>query len=353
MSLVNTTQGKNKTSRVRMKDIAEELGISVNAVSLALNNKPGVGNETRQAILSTARLLGYLETKEKYLRTYSSIHFGVIMQKQYSEDLGFYGKVLMGVTEEARNRGYNAIVDFFDDEQMTVSQAIQERRVAGVIVIGKISDENIASLKSYRVPFVIVDHASLAHQVDSILTDNKRGGFLITRYLIDQGLQRIGFFGDLDYSLSIKERFFGFFEALYAQHGDRQKLYHELEECSILTNIERAALKSDTTEIVRRLQALKQLPRAFVCGNDRAAIALQVALQSLGYRVPEDISLTGFDDIDLCERVRPRLTTIRVDKEAMGRLAVQRLCYRLQHREAPFRNIVMSVELIQRESVRQ
>ena len=176
---------------------------------------------------------------------------------------------------------------------------------------------------------------------------------MITRYLIDQGLQRIGFFGDLDYSLSIKERFFGFFEALYAQHGDRQKLYHELEECSILTNIERAALKSDTTEIVRRLQALKQLPRAFVCGNDRAAIALQVALQSLGYRVPEDISLTGFDDIDLCERVRPRLTTIRVDKEAMGRLAVQRLCYRLQHREAPFRNIVMSVELIQRESVRQ
>ena len=94
-----------------MKDIAEELGISVNAVSLALNNKPGVGDETRQAILSTARLLGYLETKEKYLRTYSSIHFGVIMQKQYSEDLGFYGKVLMGVTEEARNRGYNAIVD--------------------------------------------------------------------------------------------------------------------------------------------------------------------------------------------------------------------------------------------------
>lgn len=346
-------QGKKKPARVRMKDIAESLGISVNAVSLALNNKPGIGEETRQAILNIAHAMGYLETKEKFMRTYSSTHLCVMMQKRYSEDLNFYGKVLIGVTEEARNRGFDAMVDFFDDSQSAVPKVVRDHRVAGIIVIGKISDDNITQLQGYHIPLVIVDHASLTRQADSILTDNKQGGFLITRYLLEKGLQRIGFFGDLDYSLSIKERFFGFFEALYAQTGNRQRLYRDIERSSVLSNIEQYALKNDTAVIAKRLQELEQLPEAFVCSNDRAAIAVQLALESLGWRVPEDVSLTGFDDIDMCERIRPRLTTIRVNKEAMGRLAVQRICHRIDHKSAPFQNIVMSVELIERESVKE
>lgn len=340
--------------RIRMKDIADSLGISINAVSLALNNKPGVSDDMRRRVLRTASELGYIETKEKFIRTYSSNNICVMMQKRYSEDMNFYGKVLLAVTEEARARGFDSMVDFFDDTAFVVPKAVQERRVAGVTIIGMISDDNIAALQILHVPLVIVDHASLLRRADSILTDNKLGGFLITKYLLDRGYRRIGFFGDLNYSLSIKERYFGFYEALRRKENeaDYQRTGALIERWSITADIEHRALNNDVEGIAQKIKVLEELPQAFVCSNDRAAIALQLALVSLGYRVPDDISVTGFDDIDMAEKVIPRLTTIHVDKETMGRLAVQRLCHRISHRDAPCRNTVMSVELVERDSVR-
>ena len=94
------------------------------------------------------------------------------------------------------------------------------------------------------------------------------------------------------------------------------------------------------------------MPQAFVCSNDRAAIALLMSLQSLGYRVPDDISLVGFDNIDMCEKVNPKLTTINVNKETMGKRAVQRIRHLISHRGSRPENTVMSVELIERESVK-
>lgn len=88
--------------KVTMKDIAQIHGVSVNAVSLALNNKQGISNEMRIKILRTAEELGYLETKEKFLKTFARTNICVMMQKRYSQDMNFYGKVLYGVVEEAK-----------------------------------------------------------------------------------------------------------------------------------------------------------------------------------------------------------------------------------------------------------
>lgn len=341
--------------RVRMKDIADRLGVSVNAVSLALNNKPGIGNDMRVKILRAANDMGYIETKEKFLRTFSINNLCVMMQKRYSDDFNFYGRVLLAVTEEARGKGFDTMVDFFDDDDFLVPKAVQEHRMAGVIVIGKIGDNNIAALQGFHIPLVLVDHASLSRQADSILTDNKLGGFLITKYLLDKGLRRIGFLGDLNYSLSIKERYFGYFEAMHTfqKVGSRLAMEKLIERCSIVEDLEHLALRNDVEGISEKLRALEEMPQAFVCSNDLAAIALQHSLQSLGYRVPQDISLTGFDDIDMAEKVIPRLTTIRVNKEDMGRLSVQKICQRISNRNAPFQNTVMSVDLIERDSVKK
>lgn len=205
-----------------MKQIAELHGVSVNAVSLALNNKPGVSDEMRSKILRTAEETGYLESKDKYVRTFSRMNLCVMMQKKYSRDMNFYGRVLYAVVEEAKKKGYDILMNFFDDIHLEVPAMISDHRVAGIIIIGKIKDENIAKLQIYNIPIVLVDHASLTKSVDSVLTDNKLGGFIVTKYLIEKGFQKIGFFGELKYSLSIKERFFGFKEALGsfgAEHG--------------------------------------------------------------------------------------------------------------------------------------
>lgn len=337
-----------------MKDIAENLNISINAVSIALNNKVGVSNEMRAKVLRAAEKMGYLEKKDKFVRTFSHTNFCIMMQKIYSDDMNFYSKVLYSFVEEAKKSGYDTIMNFFDDEAMVVPRCVVRFRVAGIVVIGKISDENIAKLKEYQLPLVLVDHASLMYTVDSILTDNKLGGFIIAKYLLDKGFRQIGFFGDLNYSLSIKERFFGFKEALMGCHPHLQleNLDEYIQKYSILSNIEDAVLKNDTEKIVQLIKMARNLPQAFVCSNDRAAIALLMALQTLKINVPDDISLVGFDNIDMCEKVNPKLTTIHVDKEALGRRAVHRLKYQIAYPGSVPENAVISVKLVERDSVK-
>ncbi len=339
---------------VTMKNIAESLNISVNAVSIALNNKAGVSDEMRAKILRTAEKMGYLEKRNKFVRTFSHTNLCVMMQKIYSEDMIFYSKVLYSFVEEAKKSGYDTIINFFDDQSMVVPACVEKYRVSGIVVIGKISDVNIAKLKEYPIPLVLVDHASLMYTVDSILTDNKLGGYIVTKYLLDKGFRKIGFFGDLKYSLSIKERFFGFKEALSSYEADlpSNNIDDYIKQYSILSDIEQSVLNNDTQQIVQLIKRAKNLPQAFVCSNDKAAIALLMALQILNMNVPDDISLVGFDNIDMCEKVNPKLTTINVDTEALGRRAVQRLKHQIGRTAVAPENTVISVKLIERESVK-
>lgn len=338
-----------------MKDIAQKLGISINAVSIALNNKVGVSEETRMKVLRLAYEMGYLGKKEKFIRTFSRSNLCVMMQKIYSKDMNFYSTILYSVVEEAKVNDYGTLINFFNDENFILPDYIIKRGIAGIIIIGKISDTNIESLKRYSLPIVLVDHASLNKSVDSILTDNKLGGFIKPTYLFNKGFKTIGFFGDLDYSLSIKERFFGFKEALIV-NGSREikeNVDAYIKKYSIISNIEKAVLDNDIRYITQSITKVKTLPQAFVCSNDYAAIALSTALQSLGYSIPADISLIGFDNIDMCEKVFPKLTTVNVNKEVMGKRAVQRMMYLIQHPTTQPESTVLSVQLIERDSVKE
>lgn len=338
---------------VTMKDIADSLNISINAVSIALNNKPGVSDEMRAKVLRAAERMGYLEKKNKYIRTFTNTNLCIMMQKIYSDDMNFYGKVLYSFVEEAKKNGYDTIIQFFDNDDMMVPACVQKYRVAGIAVIGKISDENIGRLKEYHLPLVLVDHASLMHTVDSILTDNKLGGFIETKYLLDRGFRKIGFFGDLNYSLSIKERFFGFKEALQRSSAvlPTSNIDEYVRMYSVLSDIEDAVLNNDTQKIVRLIKMSRNIPQAFVCSNDYAAILLLTALQMLNMNVPQDISLVGFDNIEMCEKVNPKLTTVNVDKGSLGKRAVSRLRHQISHAGMPAENTVISVRMIERQSV--
>lgn len=338
-----------------MKAIADIHGVSINAVSLALNNKPGVSEEMRLKILRTADELGYLDEKDKFLRTYEKTNLCVMMQKRYSKDMNFYGIILYAVVEEAKRNGYDVSMNFFDDDEMEVPKMILERRGSGIIVIGKISDRNIDTLQKYKIPMVLADHTSLIKNIDSVLTDNRLGGFIVVKYLLQKGFKKIGFFGELSYSLSIKERYWGYQEALKALGPGELKnhLGEYVDKYSIFEGIEWAVLNNNNRQIVELVKSREHLPEVFVCSNDKAALALMMALQILGYKIPEDISIVGFDNIDMCEKIRPKLTTVNVNKEIMGRRVVQRLIYRLNHMDALSENTVIGVNLVERETVKQ
>lgn len=339
--------------KVTMKDIAHIHGISVNAVSLALNNKPGISDETRIKILRTAEELGYLETKEKFYHTFARTNICVMMQKRYSGDMDFYGKVLLGVVEEAKRNGYDTLMNFFDDDDFEVPTIITQRRVSGVIVIGKIKDKNIQKICRTHTQIVLVDHASMVENIDSIITDNKHGSYMLVRRLLEKGFTKIGFYGELGYSLSIKERYWGYREALseFLGIGLRDQRDSYIDKYSILEGMEEAVLSNNNREIVELVKRHETMPEVFVCSNDKVAISLMVALQILGYKIPQDISVVGFDNIDICEKICPKLTTVNVNKELMGKRAVQRLIYRLSHRNSLTENVAISVEMVERESV--
>lgn len=339
--------------RVTMKDIAAKLKLSINAVSLALNSREGVSEGTRKLVLQTAEEMGYLARNSKYNAAYSNRNLCILLENRFFKDMQFYGRILLGLEEAAKKAGYDIFVNSFEGEQR-IPPCIEQKKVAGIIVVGMIADEFLIRLKSFGLPVVLVDHTSQAVSTDSILSDNKSGTYRVTRYLLERGFERIGYFGGVDYSQSVKDRFLGYQEAMQAclSHTTLEESMHYLRQFSCLYGVEEFVIKQDMEQIGRLFQKIPRRPEAVICSNDKAAILLCKALERLGYQIPRDISIVGFDDIELCKMVLPGITTVRVDKELMGKKAMDRLLKKIENPKEKVEKIILDVRLIERGSVR-
>ncbi|MGN1027486.1 MAG: LacI family DNA-binding transcriptional regulator [Faecousia sp.] len=334
--------------KVTMKDISEALGLSINAVSLALNGKPGVSEDTRRLILSTADKMGYIDFSSRYDKTFSSACICVIIKTKYYHS-SFYTKLLYGIETEAKSCGYNIILQFYEENQ-GVPSCILRRKVCGVIIIGRFEEDYLEMIYRTDLPIVLVDHSSYRLPIDCILTDNKSGVLESVSYLSRAGYRKIGFFGDYSYSNSYKERFDGYLEAMQKIYPDFQQLFAAISRFSVLEQIEDIVLRRDTVGIACILEKMEELPEAFQCANDRNAVLLNNALQLMGRKVPEDVAIVGFDDSDLATVMSPPLTTLHVSTVRMGNKAFSRLLWKMDHREASPERIMMGVRLIIRDS---
>lgn len=338
--------------RVTMKDIAERLGLSINAVSLALNDRAGVGEETRRLVLDTAEEMGYLDQSAKYIQTYSNKNICVLMKYRFFRDFRFYGRILLGIEEEAKKSGYDVFINSYEEEG-TIPSCVENRKVSGIIVVGKLSDDYLRLLKSYRIPVILTDHTSLSEATDSIMSDNKLGTFKMTAYLIEKGYRKIGYFGDAHYTPSTIERFQGYHEAMqhYMPIGDYEESMDYVLKFSSIGAVEQKVIEQDMDGLYEMFGHIKEKPDALLCSNDELAIMLMKVLQKKGYKIPEEISIVGFDDIELGRMVLPALTTIHVSKKLMGQKSVQRLLYRISHPKDGIEKLVLNVDIIERDSV--
>ncbi len=342
--------GKKST----MKQIAEKLGCSINTVSLVLNNKMGVGDEMRRAVLDEAEKSGYLDQKSgKYNRSIASMEICVITKKRYFNDNYFYANVICGIQARAVGMGFDTLIHT-DDNKGEVPNCIKTHKVSGIITVGEVSTQVMDELLTYGIPVVCADYTPYDHLQDSVLTDNKYGTYNAAVYLMSKGFRKIGFFGDIHYSLSIKDRYWGYTEAimhLAENSADESGIYESIKDYSVVGDIEGAVLQNDIGAAVKKLEELRELPEAFVCSNDRAAILLENALRRMGMKIPEDISVIGFDDMKLCTMVEPKLTTLHVDADGMGRQATDLLIRRIREPQAVVEKVVIPVKLIIRDSV--
>lgn len=339
--------------KVTMKDIASRLGISINAVSIALNDKVGVSEEMRLEILRTADEMGYINQKREYLSVFSKSNICVLMQSYYADTGHFYSIVLRSIVEHAKTLGYFSILNYFEDNKFMLPECIVERKVAGILIVGKISDHNLMALKKTGVPVVLVDFTSLCDPSDCVLTHNKQGGYMMTTHVIKEGYKKIGFFGDLDYSFSFEDRFMGYKQALLKNDiVDYHNIDEYIEKYSFLKGIEKYILSNQVIEIAHILQS-KELPDVLICANDSNAFAVVSALKDIGLRVPEDVGVVGFDDTPLCEKSIPKITTVQVQKELMGEVAVSNLIDRIHRKDNIPMTQLLSVKVIERDSLKK
>ena len=337
----------NGRQKVTITDIARESGVSPATVSLVLRNKPGVGQSTRQRVIENAQNLGYFDSSKKSLASTKIKSVGLIIKLQEKEkplNNDFYNPVLAGIEASCRTHNINLLyANLLVDEEnqpLDAPRLLREQQAEGLLIVGAYVDETLQQILQRRqIPVVLVDGYAVDNVYDAVISDNEYGGFTATTHLIEQGHHHLAIVGSSPESYpSILGRRAGYLQALTA-HG----LTPHFIDCHL--NHEEAA-----PAVTAYLQKHPEVTALFCC-NDWVAIGVMNALKAAGRRVPEDISIIGFDNINLAHHVSPALTTMRVDKRGMGRLALDLLLNRLKHPEMGQLKMVMRPNLIVRESV--
>lgn len=334
-------QNKNN---VRMADIARQLGISTVAVSKALNNQKGVSEELRLRVKELAEQMGYHSPAQmRRMQGKTDYNIGVLIPTQYLEGSdSFYWKLYQEVTARAMKKDCFVLLELLtpEDAQMKhLPKLITEEKADGLIIIGKPPFDYTKELKAaWPKPIIYLDFYDSDISADSVLSNGFYGTFLLTQHLIEQGHEHIGYVGTLLATDSITDRYLGYTKAM---------LEHQLPIKIEWLLKDREADSGITTS----LELPQEMPTAFVCNCDRTASVLIQQLERAGYRVPQDVSVVGFDDYLPNGILNIGLTTYSVDLHEMAHIAVRTMLKRLMGESWKQGMHITDGELILRDSV--
>ncbi|GAB2567636.1 substrate-binding domain-containing protein [Gracilibacillus alcaliphilus] len=323
-----------------IKDVAKLAGVAVSTASYALNNNGRISQETKEKVLEAARVLHYrkngMASDLKRTRTNT---IALILS-----DLSgpFYSELIKGVQDIATANGFDLIAcSSIGGTQSTAVKFLMEKRVDGAIILANnISDTVTLQASQGGLPLVVLDRKVQGEHVYHVEVDNEDGSFKAVEYLIQQGHRHIAFIGGPSDSYDNKKRLKGYQKAL---------VKHQIAEQS-KWNLKGDFTKQGGYKATRLLIAQGELPSAIFYGNDEMAIGGLQAFKESRIRVPEDISIIGFDDIQLSEYVSPTLTTVKQPKYEVGALAVHLILQLLEGKQIN-EQYKLSTELVIRDSV--
>jgi len=322
---------------MKMEDIAQMAQVSKSAVSLALSGKPGIGSETRERILRIAREMGYSakprgsapaqDKTSKSLVFLVITNLGIVSEEYYQQP--FFRELIHFVEERCRSKGYSVIFSSVDMEnfERNVRAVAEDHRNNGVILLGtNLSRDQIAAVADKLPGLVVLDTCYDTLPVHFIEINNAMGAYQAGSHLCDIGHRDIGYVASNVRIHNFEERKAGFFAAL-RERGIDVAAGHTFSVAPTLLSSQDAMRQ----QLEACLESEGRLPTALFCECDYIAISAMKTLAELGYRVPEDISVIGFDNINESVIVTPELTTIHVEKEKMARLAVDLLTDPSEH----------------------
>lgn len=302
---------------VTIKDIAKAVGVSPSTVSRALNDSPLIRDETKREIRRIAQELGYERNElARGLVKGASLAIGLVIPDITNP---FFAEITKGVGEAVHARGYGVVLCNTGEDperERSYLQLLRRKRVDGLILASVTTDDpHLVELVRAEIPFVLVSR--LARTVDApyVIVDDKRGTRLAMEHLIELGHKKIGFIGGPPDVQSSQDRMEAFREVLLERHLPYR------EEWVCFSDFTQAAGR----EAACRILSFVDRPTAIFAANDVIALGVMEAAEKLGLRIPEDLSLVGYDDIAYASLPRVQLTTIAQPTFEMGRIAAEYL----------------------------
>lgn len=329
-----------------IKDIAKVAGVSVTTVSRALNGYSDVNEDTRKKIMKVAKQLNYSPNSlARGLVMNKSKTIGLLVSGMNAKSIkdNFMFQVLCGIHECVSSKEYDLILfstDSSRQREKTYTQLCQERRVDGVIIQGiKLDDPYLNEVVESNIPCVLIDIPVESSTVGYVTTDNVLGAKKAMEHLIELGHRNIAMVNGYEQAYVSRERLKGYKSSL-REHGIKMR-----EDWVVDGEFD----EKKAEEVVLALLSSSPEITAIFCASDVMALGAIKACRQMGFSVPKDISIVGYDDILLASYVTPSLTTVGQKVIEMGYEAADLLIEMLEGRAKKYYRI-LETELIKRKS---
>ena len=334
-----------KQKKVRLSDIADKLNISTVTVSKALSKKDGVSEDLRKQIKDLADELGYKTKKanQKNADGDTTGNIGILIPSHFfSGDFSFYWYLFNHLSKELLSRNYYSIMELLSDaneENLNLPRVIQDHKIDGLIVLGQTSDAYLEAIKTHYENFILLDFYTDKLHLDSVSDDDYYCSYQITNFVISQGMKNLCFVGNFGATTSITDRFMGFQKAMYENGFD----------------VNPSQIIKDRDEKGRKIEIdlpYNNLPDAFICNCDETAASVINQLQAKGFNVPEDVSVTGFDNYLPHGRTSVELTTAYIRPEDTAKVAADLIIKKIRKGNYLKGRHLVSGSLVIRNSVK-
>jgi DNA-binding LacI/PurR family transcriptional regulator len=329
-----------------IRDVARVASCSIATVSCVLNDSGRISKATQKRVREACKTLGYFPSSAgRNLRSRKTQTIGILFYPSCAEIFRnvFYSQIMEGLEIELTKANYNLLLAGYDisTEQEDLPKFIREGSVDGVILMGGCPEDFKQKLSTVPLPFLLLDTDISGVVVDSVTSDGFRAMIEMVEYLHGKGHRRMVMLRHPFENFNETSRCMGF-EAATRQLG----IGGSSEVLMMETNDEAVE------EIIRRIEGTDPVTAVATVNDDMAADILRKLLAK-GIQVPEQVSITGFDDTEFSHDTHPPLTTIRIDRNMMGAEGAKTMLRRINDSSLPPRKLVIASELIERESVKQ
>lgn len=330
---------------ISAKELAKKLNISAATVSMVFNDKPGISEKTREQVLSAARKYGFDLSKFE-AKTTASGSIQLVIYKKYGvvvTDTPFFSQLLEGAEQCCKNMNFSLQITYFYENQDCEEQIekIKKSDCDGILLLGtEMLPEDFKLFDGLNIPIVVLDTYFDGLSCDFVTINNTVGTYNATEYLVSQGFSDIGYLRSSYEISNFTERFDGYCKAM-RKHGFEIK-----SEYIHTVNPTIDGAYGD----MKNMLPIKPA-KAYIADNDLIAAGAVRAFKEYGLKIPEDVSVIGFDNMPFCDILEPQLSTVDVQKHEFGGLAIKQLISRMENKNNSHLRIQILPKLCERKSV--